>query len=61
LNQGVSGFYPNVLQIGGTPITIRWANNVIPTASTNRIDVATFTLIRTSSTWFALGNYTAYA
>jgi hypothetical protein len=61
LNQGVAGFYPNILQIAGTPVTIRWANNVTPTPSTSKIDVSTFTLIRTGSTWYALGNYTTYA
>lgn len=61
LNQGGTGYYPNVLQIAGTPVTIRWANNITPTPSTNKIDVVAFTLIRTGSTWYALGNYTPYA
>ena len=60
LNQGGTGYIPNALQINTVGQTIRWANNITPTPSANKIDVATFTLIRTGSNWFVLGNYTAY-
>ena len=60
LNQGVAGYFPNAVQINGVGQTLRWANNVTPTPSTNKIDVAVFSLIRTGSTWYVLGNYTTY-
>jgi len=60
LNQGAAGYYPSAVQIGGVAQTLRWANNVTPTPSANKIDVAVFTLIRTGSTWYVLGNYTTY-
>ena len=61
LNQGATGYYPNVLQIDGTPVTIRWSNNVTPTPSTSKIDVCNFTLIRTGSTWYAVAQYSKFA
>lgn len=61
LNQGASGRIPNAVQINSSAETIRWANGVTPSAGTNRIDIATFTLIRISGTWYVVGNYTNYA
>lgn len=61
INQGGTGRYPSVVQIAGVGQTIRWANNTIPTPGVNRIDICTFTLLRVSSTWFVMGNYTNYA
>ena len=61
INQGGTGRYPSAVQIAGVGQTIRWANNVTPTPGTNRFDIATFTLLRVSSTWFVVGNYTNYA
>lgn len=60
LNQGGTGYYPNALQIDGAAQTIRWVNNSTPTPSTNKIDAVAFTLIRTGSTWYTLGQLTAY-
>lgn len=60
LVQGATGRIPNAVQINGVPATLRWANNTVPTPSDNRVDVATFTLIRVSGSWTVLGNYTNY-
>jgi hypothetical protein len=62
LNQGGTGYYPNAVTVnGGAATTIRWANNTTPTPGTNKFDIATFSLIYTGSTWYALGNYGSYA
>ena len=61
INQGGTGRYPSAVQIAGVGQTIRWANNTIPTPGVNRIDICSFTLLRVSSTWFVMGNYTSYA
>ena len=61
LSQGATGYYPNALQIDGVAQTIKWINNSTPTPSTNRIDTASFSLIRTGSAWTVLGNFTNYA
>ena len=61
INQGATGRYPSAVQIAGNAQTIRWANNTTPTPGVNRIDICSFTLLRVSSTWFVMGNYTSYA
>lgn len=56
--QGATGYIPNVLQVAGSPITIRWAYGVTPTPTSNAgdIDIFNFTLIRRSSAWVVLGS-----
>ena len=61
LSQGVTGYYPNALQIDGVSQTIKWTNNSLPTPSVSRIDVASFSLIRTGSAWVVLGQFSNYA
>lgn len=64
LNQGGTGYYANELQIDGNVQTIKWANNATPIPSTNKLDVQSFTLIRTNPgtgvTWVALGQLINY-
>ena len=61
LNQGATGRLPSGFQIDGVAQTIRWQNNVTPTPNINIIEVATFSLIRTGSTWFVLGQLAPFA
>ena len=61
LNQGATGRLPSAFQIDGVAQTIRWQNNVTPTPNINIIEVATFSLIRTGSTWFVLGQLAPFA
>ena len=60
VNQGVTGYLVNAVQIDGVLQTIRWQGNIVPVASTNRIDVFTFSLIRTGSAWTVLGAATSH-
>jgi hypothetical protein len=61
LNQGGTGYYPSAVQINGSSVTLRWADNTNPVPGINNIDVCVFTLIYTGSTWYAIGNYSNYA
>lgn len=61
LSQEATGRYPSAIQINGAAVTLRWANDSVPTPGSNRIDLATFTLIRVFGTWIVLGNYTNYS
>jgi hypothetical protein len=56
VTQGSTGYIPNVLQIDGTPQTIKWAQSATPTPNANKIDIFSFTLIRLSSSWTVFGN-----
>jgi hypothetical protein len=60
ITQGGTGYYPNVVQIGGAGQTINWQGNTLPTPSTNRTDVATFSIINNSSTYTVLGQLTGF-
>lgn len=61
LSQGATGYIPNAVQVNGSAVTLRWANNATPTAGTNKIDQVAFTLLYTGSTWYCTGQYTQFA
>ena len=61
LNQGVAGYYPSAVQVNSGAVTLRWANNTAPTASTSKIDIVTFTLFYTGSTWYCTAQYSKFA
>jgi hypothetical protein len=61
LNQGATGYYSNAVQINGAAQTLRWSNNTTPTVSTNKVDLVSFNLIRTASSWIVTGTYINYA
>jgi hypothetical protein len=58
VTQGATGYIPTTLQIAGTSQTIRWPNNInpVPTSSAGKIDIFSFTFIRTGSAWIVFGN-----
>lgn len=60
VNQGATGYIINGLQINGSAQTIRWQGNTVPTASTSRLDVFTFSLLRAANTWTVLGSSTSH-
>ncbi len=60
LLQGGTGYYPSALQIGGVGQTIRWANGATPVPTANILEAASFTLIRTGSTWYVTGSYSSF-
>jgi len=56
VRQGSTGYYPSVLQIGGSAQTINWVNDTAPSVNASKIDIYNFTLIRVSDAWIALGS-----
>jgi hypothetical protein len=62
LNQGGTGYIPNAIQINGSAQVIRWANATTPTPSINKIDIVTFSIIRTSTpAWFVMAQLLPFA
>jgi hypothetical protein len=60
VTQGATGYIPTTFQIAGTNQTIRWSSGVapVPTSSAGKIDIFTFSLLRTSGgSWIVLGSY----
>jgi hypothetical protein len=61
LVQGATAYIPSALQVAGSALTIKWVNGVTPSGNPNKVDIATFTLIRTGSAWAqALGSYASF-
>jgi len=58
VTQGSTGYIPTTLQIAGTNQPIRWsaAAAPTPTSSAGKIDIFSFTMIRTGSAWIVFGN-----
>jgi hypothetical protein len=58
VTQGSTGYLPTTLQIGGTNQTIRWPNGAAPTptSSAGKIDIFSFTFIRSGSAWIVFAN-----
>lgn len=61
LSQGATGYYPNVCQINGSAVTIRWIGNVTPTPSSSKVELVVFNFIRVASSWTVLGQLTPFA
>lgn len=61
VTQGTTWGYPNAAQVAGSSVTIKWPNgNTAPAAYTSpdgKIDIFTFTLLRTGSAWTVFGSY----
>ena len=57
--QGGTGYYPNVVQIGGVGQTINWQGNTTPTPSANRTDVVTFSILN-NGLYTVLGQLTGF-
>ena len=60
IEQGETGFYPSALQIGGAAQTINWQGNTLPTPSTSRTDVVTFSIFNNSGTYTVLGQLAGF-
>jgi len=58
VTQGSTGYIPTTLQIAGTNQTIRWANGATPTptSSAGKVDIFSFTFIRSGSAWIVFAN-----
>ena len=58
VTQGSTGYLPTTVQIAGTNQTIRWPNGSAPTptSSANKIDIFSFTMLRTGSSWIVFAN-----
>jgi hypothetical protein len=55
ITQGATPYIPNAVQIGGVAQTIKWIGSSAPLGSINKIDIISFSLIRTGSAWVVLG------
>ena len=57
ITQGATGYYPSAFQIDGVAQTIKWGGGaaVAATSTSGKIDIYTFNLLRTGSSWTVFG------
>ena len=60
LVQSTTGYYPNAVQVNGSPTAIKWLGGSAPTATANRTELISFTLIRVGSIWVVTGSLSSY-
>jgi hypothetical protein len=60
LAQGVTARIPSAVQIAGSAQTIKWQDNTVPTGNASKVDIVSFSLIRTGSAWTVLGGLSTY-
>ena len=60
IDQGASGYYPSGIQINSIDQTINWQNNTLPTASSNRKDVVSFSILNHNSNYIVLGQLVGF-
>jgi hypothetical protein len=60
LVQGGTPYYINVLQIAGSPITIKWSGGSAPTPVANRVEIQMFSLYYSGSAWTALSQLSSF-
>ena len=60
LAQGVTARIPSAVQIDGSAQTIKWQDNTVPTGNASKVDIVSFSLIRTGSAWTVLGGLSTY-
>lgn len=57
ITQGATGYYPSAFQIDGVAQTIKWGGGAVvaATSTSGKIDIYTFNLLRTGSSWTVFG------
>jgi hypothetical protein len=55
ITQGTTPYIANAVQIDGVAQTIKWIGSAAPTGTASKIDIISFSLIRTGSNWVVLG------
>jgi hypothetical protein len=60
LVQGGTPYFANVLQIAGSATTIKWSGGSAPTATANRVEIQTFSLYYSGTTWTALSQLSSF-
>jgi hypothetical protein len=61
ITQGSTPYVPNVFQISGTTQTVKWVNSTSPVGTASKIDVISYSLIRSNAgAWTVLGQSATY-
>jgi len=51
IQQGATAYIPSAVQVGGSPIIIKWLGGSAPTGNANKLDIFSFNIFRTGNAW----------
>jgi hypothetical protein len=60
ISQGAVAFVPSAIQINGIAQTVNWLNTTSPSGNANKIDIISYTLLKVSASWIAIGSLSTY-
>jgi hypothetical protein len=60
INQGATPYIANAVHINGSSQTILWQNGSEPTATANKKDILSFSILKLSSTYTVLGQLSSF-
>ena len=58
--QGATPYYANAVQINSVAQTVNWVNSIVPTATANKKEIVSFTLINVSGSWTVTGSLSSF-
>lgn len=61
IQQGVTAYSASAYQLGGTAVTVKWLDGIIPTGSASSTDVIGLTAFRSGSTWNVIGSLSKFS
>lgn len=61
ITQGATPYVPSAMQVNGVSQTVKWLNNTAPSGNANKVDIISYSLIRSSAGgWTVLGQTASY-
>jgi hypothetical protein len=60
ITQGATPYVPIALQIDGSAQTVKWLTSTSPSGTASKIDIISYSFIRTGAAWVVLGQYSNY-
>jgi hypothetical protein len=58
--QNSNAYSGSLYQINGSTVSVKWADNIVPTGSANNIDIIGLTAFRVGNTWNVIGAMTTF-
>jgi hypothetical protein len=52
-------YFTSTIQVNSNPVTVKWANDTVPTPAANKVELEAFTLFYFNG-WISLGQYTSF-
>lgn len=60
ISQGATPYVPTAVQIDGSAQTIKWISSTAPTGTASKIDIISFSLLRSGGAWIVMGQNSNY-